>query len=106
MRTLVLILAGLLVGLRLFTLSMPAHAEVVAVAPSHNGDIPATTLLTDEPCKLDAVTNLKYRAIWQEQGKPALEGCYGRSGFVIVIYFSDKTVVPALIQQFHRPDSI
>ena len=49
--------------------------------------------LYDEPCKLDAVKNLKFRAVWTEKGRD-IEGCVGLrpDAGVVVAYFADKTV--------------
>ena len=52
----------------------------------------ATIILTDEPCKLKEVTNLKFRATWSEKGKK-YEGCYAVHPYgLIVAYFSDGAV--------------
>jgi hypothetical protein len=48
-------------------------------------------VLYDEPCALLAVTNLKLRAVWIEDGKE-YEGCWGAPPGVVMAYFSDKTV--------------
>jgi hypothetical protein len=55
----------------------------------------------DEPCKIDAVANLKYRATWHEKGK-VFEGCVGgHPQFPIVMgYFADKTVVVLPAEMF------
>jgi hypothetical protein len=57
------------------------------------GDI--KVLLYKEPCALkSSVSNLPYRATWEEKGKK-FEGCFGvdaEMGLVIT-YFSDKSVV-------------
>lgn len=61
-------------------------------------------VLTNEPCAMkDSVTNLPYRATWEEKGK-VYEGCFGpRPDFgVVVAYFSDKTAVAIPIQAFSR----
>lgn len=63
----------------------------------------ARIVLTDEPCALDAVTNLKYRATWTEKGK-TFEGCWApRTDMgVVIAYWSDKTAVAMPIQAFTR----
>ena len=59
-------------------------------------------VLFDEPCKLDAVTNLPRRATWTEGGK-TFEGCFGvMGGAVVVGYFSDRTVAAIPAQAFVR----
>jgi hypothetical protein len=57
----------------------------------------------DEPCKLAVVTNLKYRATWQEKGK-TYEGCVGGHPHfpVIMGYFADRTVVVLPTEMFVR----
>lgn len=54
----------------------------------------ARIVLTDEACRLQAVSNLKRRATWTEKGE-TFEGCYGlhEGTGLILAYFSDKTVV-------------
>lgn len=50
--------------------------------------------LYDEPCALkDQITNLPYKAVWEEAGK-VYQGCWGPRPEVesIVVYFTDKTV--------------
>ena len=61
----------------------------------------ARVVLTDEPCTLAAVSNLKFRATWTEKGK-TFEGCWGArpdAGFVMA-YWSDRTVVVMPLQIF------
>ncbi len=57
--------------------------------------------LTDQPCKLPAVSNLKFEAIWTEKGK-SYKGCYGGHPQlpVVVLYFEDKTVVVLPVDLF------
>jgi hypothetical protein len=63
----------------------------------------ARIVLTNEPCKLPEVTNLPYRATWEEKGK-TFEGCYGArpDAGVVVAYFSDKTAVAIPFQAFTK----
>lgn len=67
----------------------------------------AKVVLTDEPCKLQAVANLKYRATWSEKGK-TYEGCFGpRPDMgVVMAYFEDRTVVALPIQMFVKVSTI
>jgi hypothetical protein len=57
--------------------------------------------LTNEDCKLPAVSNLKKRATWEEKGK-TFEGCWGgHPAFPIVMgYFSDRSVVVLPVEVF------
>jgi hypothetical protein len=52
----------------------------------------AIITLTDEPCALEAISNLKYRATWVEKEK-TFEGCWAphRELGVVIAYFDDKT---------------
>lgn len=60
-------------------------------------------VLYDEPCALPAVTNLKLRAVWTEDGK-TFEGCWAATPplGVVVAYFSDLTVAAIPMSAFHR----
>jgi hypothetical protein len=62
-----------------------------------------TITLTDEPCALDAVSNLKYRATWVEKEK-TFEGCWAphREMGVVIAYFDDKTVALIPVQAFQK----
>jgi hypothetical protein len=57
----------------------------------------------EEPCKMPAVSNLKYRATWHEKGK-VFEGCVGaHPQFPIIMgYFADRTVVALPVEMFVR----
>ena len=48
--------------------------------------------LYDEPCALDAVSNLPYRATWETKNEK-FEGCFGDGGGIVGFYFSDRSVV-------------
>jgi hypothetical protein len=62
----------------------------------------ATIVLTDEPCKLKQVTNLKYRATWSEKGK-VFEGCYAVHPYGVVVgYFSDGAVALIPLDAFAK----
>lgn len=66
------------------------HARGAEVAKLTNQGI--TITLTDEKCTLSAVSNLPYRAKWDEQGKH-YEGCFGVLKIFVILYFDDKSVV-------------
>ena len=70
--------------------STKAHAAPKFEADSEGG---VRVVLHDEPCALDAVTNLPYRVVWHEGGQK-VEGCWGPrpDAQVAVAYFADKTV--------------
>lgn len=81
-------------------LGMPTPGIAAPVAVANLG--PVVIVLTDEPCKLDAVSNLPYRATWTEKGKTH-EGCAGASEGMIIAYWSnDKTITPMPAQIFSR----
>ncbi len=72
-----------------------ACAGLAAFPPRLQAEEPeARVQLRAEKCRLNLVSNLPYRATWQEQGKKTLEGCWGRSqrAPVFVAYFEDRTV--------------
>jgi hypothetical protein len=60
-------------------------------------------VLTDEPCNLPEVANLKHRATWTEKGK-TFQGCYAIHPAVpfVLAYFEDKTVVLFPAEVFQR----
>lgn len=63
-------------------------------------------VLYDSPCALSAVTNLPGRVEWTSEGK-TFEGCWTANHFdLIVMYFSDKTVISVPSKVFQRLQSI
>jgi len=87
----------LLIALLLISFAGGLHAAVVAVGESDGVKIS----LTNEPCKLEVVSNPPFRATWEEKGQK-YEGCYGISPLRLVMaYFStDRTVAVMPIQMF------
>ena len=81
----------------LFLFSAAVVAAPVAVGESDGVKI----TLTNEPCKLEVVSNPPFRATWEEKGQK-YEGCYGISPLRLVMaYFStDRTVAVMPIQMF------
>jgi len=74
-------------------------------APLYKGEGSGiTVVLTDEPCRLAAVTNLKHRATWTDKEGKVFEGCWSQHPeFPIVIaYFDDKTVAIFPVEIFER----
>lgn len=66
-----------------------AHAE-----PVYQVSEGATVItLYDEPCALDSIKNLPYKAEWREGGQ-VFSGCWGpwQNQQAVIGYFSDKTV--------------
>ena len=89
---------GVICLIVLVAVATSAHAAPMAEA-SEDG---AKITLTDEACKLTAVSNLKHRATWQEKGK-TYEGCYGvHPAGLVLAYFADKTVVVLSVQAFTK----
>lgn len=80
---------GVLCFIVLVGIAPNAYAGPVAQTVTEDG---AKIVLTDDPCKMKEVSNLKYRATWTEKGK-VFEGCYAVHPYgVIVTYFSDGAV--------------
>lgn len=63
----------------------------------------ATITLTNEPCKVPAIGNLPFRAVWVEKDK-TYEGCFGvRQDLGLVLaYFDDRSVALIPIQIFRK----
>jgi hypothetical protein len=81
-----------------------ARSSAASVAIATIDSISIT--LTDEPCKLKAVSNLPYRAHWREQGR-VYEGCFqvNPQGFVVA-YFDDRSVALIPVQHFRRAEAL
>lgn len=100
--------AGLImiaVGLVLFVVLILATAWGAAVAfgapIAEAGDARVTITLFDEACAIAAVSNLPQRATWTEGGK-IFDGCWASAGGIILLYFSDRSVVAVPTQVFQR----
>lgn len=79
----------------LLALTANAFAQPFAVMTETQAHGVVTITLFDEPCKLtDKVTNLHYRATWQEPNK-TFEGCFGvnKEAGAVAFYFDDGAVV-------------
>ena len=81
----------------LFLLPLPVNADPRYMASS--GDV-TITLYTDK-CELKEVSNLPYKATWQE-GAKVFQGCFGINGEagVVMFYFTDKSVAAAPVGMF------
>ena len=91
------IIFAITVGFLLAAAIAPAFAE-----PLFRGEGQGVVItLFNEPCRLDAVTNLPYRITWEEKGK-TVEGCFAprEDAGVVVGYFADKTVALMPVQMF------
>jgi hypothetical protein len=80
-------------------LSFPANAGPVFIGKFEQ----MTIVLHDDPCKLEAVSNLKRRATWQDKDG-ITEGCWGyipQIG-VVIFYFADKTVTALPMPFFEK----
>lgn len=92
----------LILGMTLLILGMPANAAPVALM----SDGQVTITLTDEPCKLPAVSNLQHRATWVEKGK-TYQGCWGISPFnLVMIYSDDRSVAVVPVSLFSRATGV
>ena len=67
-----------------------SHSRAADVAKVSDSDV--TITLTDEKCALSSVSNLPYRAYWDESGKH-YEGCFAVRKIFVLLYFDDKSVV-------------
>ena len=95
----VIVVLGVICALVLVGLATNAHAIPLFQAEAEGIKI----VLTDEDCRLPAVSNLPKRATWHEKGK-VFEGCFGAHPMfpVIMGYFADKTVVVLPVEMFTR----
>lgn len=88
-----------LVVLAVFGVLRQAKAEPVVSA--EGGGI-RVTVYTEDCAFTGVVANLPKRATWTENGK-TVEGCAGAfPGGVVLLYFSDKTVVAIPAAMFQR----
>jgi hypothetical protein len=95
-----LVAIGLVIALGMIVLILNANAYGAPMAQTVSDG--ATIVLTDEPCKLKQVTNLKYRATWSEKGK-VFEGCYAVHPYGVVVgYFSDGAVALIPLDAFAK----
>ena len=89
-------------ALLLVACSVLLVVAIVQAAPvATAGDDSVVVTLTDEPCALPAVANLKLRATWTEKGVTH-EGCFAVSQGLAMFYFADRTVVAIPVQAFTR----
>lgn len=90
---------ALLFGLFLLVHVVASNAEPIYETTQGNIRLVAY----NEPCKLDSVKNLAYRAVWFENGK-GIEGCIGARDDlgVAVAYFADKTIAVIPLYAFRR----
>lgn len=79
-----------------------ASAAPIAIASGES----ITITLTDEQCKLEAVSNLPFRAHWRDRGR-VYEGCFqiNPQGFVVA-YFDDRSIVLIPVQHFRRAEAL
>jgi len=80
----------------------PAQPSTQPVAEFRQDDI--TVSLFSEPCALEAVANLRYRATWRDPKRGHFEGCYTvQHETIVVLYFEDRTVLTAPLREFRPP---
>jgi hypothetical protein len=60
----------------------------------------ARVVLFDDKCAVSAVTNLPYKATWEEKGK-VYQGCWGArpEAGIVMFYFDDRSVGIIPIQE-------
>lgn len=87
-----------LIALFLLVLGWATNSHAKPIVAAIQGDV--TVTLTDEKCKLKAVSNMPNRAVWRDS-KGLSEGCFQVRPEVglIVAYFDDGAV--ALIPMAH-----
>ena len=90
-------LIAIVVGLVFFFAAHSVKAAPVAEA----GGQGVVITLTDEPCVLKAVSNLKQRATWTENNR-LTEGCWATGGGLVMLYFADLTVLAVPAGVFQR----
>ena len=93
------VLFALVVGLFLAMAMAPVFAEPVFQGQGQG----VTITIYNEPCKLEAVSNLPFRATWEEKGK-VTEGCIAPRPEVGVVvgYFADRSIALMPIEMFQR----
>ena len=88
----------LLIALLLISFAGGLHAAVVAVGESDGVKIS----LTNEPCKLEVVSNLPFRATWEEKGV-RYSGCWGASPLkVVMTYWQEDRSIAVIPIEFFR----
>lgn len=94
-------IAACILAICAFIVPRAARADAAFVASAQGGVV---VTLYDEPCAMtDSVTNLRFRASWQE-GDKTFSGCWdAREDLQAVIaFFSDKTVAVIPFQMLKR----
>jgi hypothetical protein len=79
-------------------LSLQAQAK-----PTHIAQEGAVTItIHDDKCSLSSVTTLPLRVTWKENGK-SFEGCVGQHpAGILILYFTDGSIVLISPQMFSR----
>lgn len=76
--------------------AVPPIASPVALA--RDGRV--AIALSEQPCTLDAVANLRFHATWEEDGARHA-GCWDvQHGRIVVTYWADRTVVVLPLEIF------
>lgn len=102
MRTAKELLAAFLLAASLILYVGQGRAAPVAEA----GGEGLRVLLTDEPCAVSAVANLKQRATWTEKGT-TYEGCWSAARGLVLMYFAqDRSVVAIPVEAFSRVQGV
>lgn len=88
----------------IFVVGTVLYAAKVSADPLFSATAEGATItLTDEPCKVPAIGNLPFRAVWVEKDK-TYEGCFGvrQDLGVVLAYFDDRSVALIPIQLFRK----
>jgi hypothetical protein len=82
--------------------------SIVFASPRYSVEAQGAVItLTDDPCELDAVKNLPYKATWVEDGK-TFQGCFAPRPEVqlVVAYFDDRTVALIPFQALKKLEGV
>jgi len=88
----------------LFGLLLLVHFTNAYAEPIYEASVQGIRIVVyKEKCKLEAITNLPWRAVWFQNGQET-EGCIGAKDDlgVVVGYFADKTIVVLPTDLFRR----
>lgn len=83
--------------LALLLVASKGHSAPFAVAEGEG----VRVTLTNEPCALQAVANMPFRATWEEGGK-TVQGCFNAAAGIVSTYWDDRTVVVLPVSEFKR----
>jgi hypothetical protein len=82
---------------------MMAWVTIAQAKPTHIAQEGGITItIHDDKCALSSVSTLPLRVTWKENGK-AFEGCVGQHpAGILILYFTDGSIVLMSTQMFSR----